>query len=476
VNLPSRAFDLPGNLNRKADPSLIAGDEQHFAAIATSLENSIAELSDGLDVERRAPGGIGQAAMDRDVDIHRMASRLRTLRRFGLDLCLGHIVSTQDCEPVYIGRLGLADRAGRRLLLDWRSHAAEPFFGATHAYPMGLTSRRRYRWTRGRISDYWDEVFTVDAFASNAALDDQSAFIPSLGSNRSARMRDVLGTIQSDPQCCADRTAGPRRRVVHRPLRQRPRRTPADGRTPAASHAGLRHGQRERAAARDRAGPSAPQPLLDGQLRPRGRGSAARPRQALAEPDRGWPAMTDLAGHVQDYLRLRRALAFKLVFEGHALPQLVDYLTTAGASTVTADLVIAWAGLPQGVKPITLAHRLGAARGFAKYLQTIDPTAQVPPTGIWPAGQLRPTPYLRSQADIVRLLTAARELAPPLRAATIETLLGLLAVSGMRVGEALHLTREDVHLGAGVLRIREAKFDRERLVPLHQSTTARLRA
>jgi integrase/recombinase XerD len=186
--------------------------------------------------------------------------------------------------------------------------------------------------------------------------------------------------------------------------------------------------------------------------------------------------MTELAEHVQDYLRLRRALGFKLRVEGHVLPQLVAYLTAAGASTVTADLAIAWAGLPQGAKPITLAHRLGAARGFAKYLQTIDPTAQVPPSGIWPTRSPRPTPYLWSQRDIARLLNAARDLTPPLRAATHETLLGLLAVSGMRVGEALHLTREDVDLVAGVLRIRHAKFDRERLVPLHPTATDRLRA
>jgi hypothetical protein len=75
---------------------------------------------------------------------------------------------------------------------------AEPFFGATYANPMGLASRRRYRWTRGRISDYWDDVFTSDGFEGHAALDDQSAFIASLGSNRSTRMPDVLGTIQAD--------------------------------------------------------------------------------------------------------------------------------------------------------------------------------------------------------------------------------------------------------------------------------------
>jgi len=197
--LTTSAFDLPENLTQKADPRLIAGDELHFAAIAESLEQSIADLSDRLDALRKAPGGIGQAAMDRDLEVHRLTARLRALRRFGLDLCLGHIVGADNPEPVYIGRLGLTDSEGRRLLVDWRSPAAEPFFGATHANPMGLASRRRYRWTRGRISDYWDEVFTTAGFEGHAAaLDDQSAFIASLGSNRSARMRDVLGTIQAD--------------------------------------------------------------------------------------------------------------------------------------------------------------------------------------------------------------------------------------------------------------------------------------
>ena len=196
--LATSAFDLPDRLSAKADPALIADDEQHFAAIAESLAQSVAELSDRLDAERRAPGGIGQAAMDRDMEIHRLTARLRVLRRFGLDLCLGRIVRADDPEPVYVGRLGLTDRAGRRLLLDWRSPAAEPFFGATHASPMGLASRRRYRWAGGRVGDYWDEVFTADGRAGHAALDDQSAFIASLGSSRSPRMRDVLGTIQAD--------------------------------------------------------------------------------------------------------------------------------------------------------------------------------------------------------------------------------------------------------------------------------------
>jgi hypothetical protein len=199
VNLltPS-AFDLPDRLSAKAGPALIAGDEQRFAAIAESLEQSIADLSERLDAEQRAPGGLGQKALERDLEIHRLTARLRVLRRFGLDLCLGRIVGAGNSEPVYVGRLGLTDSAGRRLLVDWRSPVAEPFFGATHANPMGLKSRRRYRWTRGRITDYWDEVFTPEEFDGNAALDDQSAFIASLGATRSDRMRDVLSTIQAD--------------------------------------------------------------------------------------------------------------------------------------------------------------------------------------------------------------------------------------------------------------------------------------
>jgi hypothetical protein len=191
-------FDLPDHLRAKAAPELIGDDEQHFADIAASLEQSIADLSDRLDAARRTRGGGGQKALDRDMEVHRLTARLRALRRFGLDLCLGRIVGVDDPEPVYIGRLGLTDATGRRLLIDWRSPAAEPFFGATHADPRGLVSRRRYRWTRGRISDYWDEVFTADGLDGHAALDDQSAFIASLGSSRSSRMRDVLSTIQAD--------------------------------------------------------------------------------------------------------------------------------------------------------------------------------------------------------------------------------------------------------------------------------------
>lgn len=197
--MSTSAFALPDHLHAKSDPDLISADELHFAAIQRSLDETLADLTERLDAERRQAGGTGQAAMDRDLEVHRLTARLRTLRRYTLDLCLGRVVPADaTAEPVYVGRLGLTDRDGRRLLVDWRSPAAEPFFAATYADPQGLASRRRYRWTKGRVTDYWDEVFTPDGLEGHAALDDQSAFIASLGSSRSPRMRDVLGTIQSD--------------------------------------------------------------------------------------------------------------------------------------------------------------------------------------------------------------------------------------------------------------------------------------
>jgi hypothetical protein len=191
-------FALAAALAAKRDPALIAEDERHFARIEQNLARSVEQLSARVDVARASHVGEGSESVERDLEIRRLSSRLLALSRYGLDLCLGRIVLEGDPEPVYIGRLGLTDEQGVRLLVDWRSPAAEPFFAATFAHPMGLTSRRRYRWTRGRITDYWDEVFTVDGFDGNAALDEQSAFIASLGSSRSPKMRDVLATIQGD--------------------------------------------------------------------------------------------------------------------------------------------------------------------------------------------------------------------------------------------------------------------------------------
>lgn len=185
--------------------------------------------------------------------------------------------------------------------------------------------------------------------------------------------------------------------------------------------------------------------------------------------------MSALSGHVEDYLRLRRALGFKLEREEQLLNQLVDYLHATGAMRISSELAIAWARLPVGARPSHWAKRLGVVRKFAAYLQTIDPTTEVPPAGVFPAHRHRPTPYLWSPADIRRLLDSARQLHPPLRAATYHALFGLLATSGMRVGEAVALHRDDIDLDTGVITIRQAKHDRWRLVPLHPSTTDALR-
>lgn len=184
--------------------------------------------------------------------------------------------------------------------------------------------------------------------------------------------------------------------------------------------------------------------------------------------------MSAFSGHIEDYLRLRRALGFKLEREGQLLTQFGAFLEASGAAVITRETAIAWAREPEGVQPNQWAKRLSVVRVFAAYLQTIDPTTEVPPAGVFPARRHRPTPYLWSERDICRLLEGARALSSPLRAATHEALFGLLAASGMRIGEAVGLQRDDVDLDRGVITIHQAKFDRSRLVPLHVTTTEAL--
>jgi integrase/recombinase XerD len=186
------------------------------------------------------------------------------------------------------------------------------------------------------------------------------------------------------------------------------------------------------------------------------------------------PAVSPLDARVGEYLRLRRALGFTLTEPGHLLPQFVAFLDAAGAQTITVELAVAWARLPEGVQPIHWAHRLGAVRGFARWLATIEPATQIPPAGVFAARQQRRAPYIYSAAQVEALLQAARQLRPALRAATYQALLGLLGCSGMRVGEAISLARTDVELTDGIVTVRRPKLGRERLLPLHPSATEAL--
>jgi len=180
----------------KAAPGLIDADIAHLTRVAARIVEQTARTTDDLAAARRVTDLRGGAGVERDLEIRRLETRLRTLSRLGADVVLGRI-DPLDGEPVYIGRIGLSDTDGTTLLLDWRTPDAAPFFAATLADPRGLANRRHYRWASGAIVDYWDERFTGDDTAS-AALDAQSAFIASLGASRSSTMQSVLGTIAAD--------------------------------------------------------------------------------------------------------------------------------------------------------------------------------------------------------------------------------------------------------------------------------------
>lgn len=186
--------------------------------------------------------------------------------------------------------------------------------------------------------------------------------------------------------------------------------------------------------------------------------------------------MTDLRVQLDNYLTIRRAVGFKLRRSELLLVDFIGFLEEHRTDTITTDRALAWASLPPNGSTEWWGYRLSAVRAFARHLHAIDQRHEVPPTGVWPATSHRATPYLYSEADITALMTAARQFRSPLRAATFETLVGLLAVTGLRIGEALRLDRDDVDLDDGVLRIRDAKFNKSREVPLHPTTVLALAA
>lgn len=180
---------------------------------------------------------------------------------------------------------------------------------------------------------------------------------------------------------------------------------------------------------------------------------------------------------VDDYIRVRRSLGFKLEDYPWMLYDFVGYLEATGASTITAELAVAWAQLPgQGAHPSYLGKRLCVVRGFARHLAAFDPATEVPSADLLHWQECRATPYIYTDGDIAALMAAARSLKPQLRAATYETLIGLLKVTGARVGELIGLDRNDVDVDDGILAIRYSKFNKSRELPLHASTVEALKA
>jgi integrase/recombinase XerD len=186
--------------------------------------------------------------------------------------------------------------------------------------------------------------------------------------------------------------------------------------------------------------------------------------------------MSGLRPALAGYLSLRRGMGFKLDRDEKLLDQFITYLEERRAGTVTIDHALAWATLPAGGSPGWLRMRITVVRGFAAYLATFDPATEVPPASLLPGGTHRAVPYLYSTADIEALLAQAGRLRTPLRAATIRTLIGLLTVTGMRIGEAIALDDDDFDPEQGMLLVRHAKLGRHRLLPLHPTTVTALRS
>lgn len=185
--------------------------------------------------------------------------------------------------------------------------------------------------------------------------------------------------------------------------------------------------------------------------------------------------MSALQGALADYLATRRALGYKLERAEKLLRQFLVYLAEHEAETITVEHALAWATLPANASAHWLSYRLGAVRGFAVYLRTIDPACEVPPTDLLPGRSRRATPYIYSEAEIAALLEAAGTLSTSHRTATYRTLIGLLAATGMRIGEAIALDRASINWRTDLIVIRDTKFGKSRELPLYPSATAALR-
>jgi integrase/recombinase XerD len=175
--------------------------------------------------------------------------------------------------------------------------------------------------------------------------------------------------------------------------------------------------------------------------------------------------MSALTDAVEDYLRLR-ALGYKLADHGRLLHGFAEYVNDRGGEHVTVELAVKWATLPKGVQPVWWHQRLGIVRGFAAHQATIDPRTEIPPKDLLVRPTGRRTPYPFSAGEVVSLMDAAARLRYPLKAATYQTLVGLLASTGMRVGEAIRLDRLEVELNSGVVTVWRSKFGKSRRPPV----------
>ena len=181
--------------------------------------------------------------------------------------------------------------------------------------------------------------------------------------------------------------------------------------------------------------------------------------------------MSALSQAAEDYLALRHSLGHKLADAERLLPRFIDWLDRQGIQTVTVEAALAWAQGPDADPGSTVwARRLTVARGFARHMAGIDPRTEIPPAGLIGYRQRRRPPFIFSDADVAAVMAQARTLRWPLPALTHETLIGLLAATGMRVGEALRLDRADIDWPGGLLLIRESKFTKSRQVALHPTT------
>ena len=184
--------------------------------------------------------------------------------------------------------------------------------------------------------------------------------------------------------------------------------------------------------------------------------------------------MTDLRAALTDYLVLRRTLGYKLAVGEHLLGQFLDFLEANDAEVITTALALSWATLPLGATPGWLGQRLSAVRLFATFVASLDEATEIPPAGCLPGRAARAVPYLYSDAEVEAIMAAARSLPAPLLAHTYEALIGLLAVSGLRISEAIRLGRNDVLLDEAWMQVIEGKLGKSREVPLAPSTVEAL--